>query len=238
MDKFEKHIKRKLQEREIKPSEAAWEKLEARLGPETSRPKRRYRWYAVAAVFVGVLFLSMFFFSSDGEQTTKEEIVDTAPEKPKVRESGTVHDEMEKGTETIAEGKRGREKQESIMDTKEVSRATIALAKGDSAKKTRNEPVDDGRSLIDEKLDEVMAQVTLLESQNRQVTEAEVDSLLRAAQREILTEKAIQRDGAVDAIALLNEVESELDQTFRDEIFDALKQGYFKLKTAVADRNN
>ncbi len=238
MDKFEKHIKQKLHEREIKPSEAAWEKLEARLGPESSRPRRRYYGYVAAAFFVGAVFLSMFFFSSDSEQITKEEIVDRPPERPKVKESGAVNDEIERATETIAAEKPGIERQKSIIDTKEVSKAKITMAKVDGAKKTRSEPVDNGRNLIDKKLDEVMAQVTLLESQNKQVTEAEVDSLLRAAQREILTEKAIQRDGAVDAMALLNEVESELDQTFRDEIFDALKQGYFKLKTAVADRNN
>ena len=31
--------------------------------------------------------------------------------------------------------------------------------------------------------------------------------------------------------------EDELDESFRDQIFDALKSGYLKLRTAVADRN-
>jgi len=35
----------------------------------------------------------------------------------------------------------------------------------------------------------------------------------------------------------LAEVEDELDESFRDQIFDALKTGYLKLRTAVADRN-
>ena len=35
----------------------------------------------------------------------------------------------------------------------------------------------------------------------------------------------------------LTEVEDELDQSFRDQIFDSLKEGFLKVRTAVADRN-
>jgi len=39
-------------------------------------------------------------------------------------------------------------------------------------------------------------------------------------------------------MALLTEVEGELDQSFRDQIFEKLKSGFLKVRTAVADRNN
>lgn len=47
---------------------------------------------------------------------------------------------------------------------------------------------------------------------------------LRAAQRQILTDKLFSESGAMDAMSLLGEVEDELDESFRDQIFDALKQ--------------
>ena len=85
--------------------------------------------------------------------------------------------------------------------------------------------------------EEVVAQVELMETAQQDVSDAEVDSLLRAAQRQILTVKLFSESGSVDAMSLLAEVEDELDESFRDQIFDALKTGYLKLRTAVADRN-
>ncbi len=82
-----------------------------------------------------------------------------------------------------------------------------------------------------------MAQVVLLE-QSSQVSDAEVDSLLRNAQEAIFREQLFKQDQSVDAMALLSQVEEELDQSFRDQIFQSLKSGFLKVRTAVADRNN
>ena len=84
----------------------------------------------------------------------------------------------------------------------------------------------------------MLAAVLHLENESIQVTDAEVDSLLRVAQFDILKEKVFQDNGKVDAMALLIEVEDEIDQSFRDRIFKKLKDGLFKARTAIANRNN
>ena len=84
----------------------------------------------------------------------------------------------------------------------------------------------------------MLATVLNLESESNQVTDVEVDSLLRAAQFDILKEKVFQDNGKVDAMALLVEVEDEIDQSFREKIFKKLKDGLFKARTAIANRNN
>lgn len=43
--------------------------------------------------------------------------------------------------------------------------------------------------------------------------------------------------GVVDANLLLESVEQDLDESFRNKVFDALKANYNKVKTAVAQRN-
>jgi len=88
--------------------------------------------------------------------------------------------------------------------------------------------------MINAKISEMIAQVNLIED----VSDAEVDSLLRLAQKEILKEKIYRNNGSVDAMALLTEAEDELDQSFRDRIFLKLKDGFFKARTAIASRNN
>ena len=92
--------------------------------------------------------------------------------------------------------------------------------------------------IINTKLLQVLAQVDVLEQDNEELTDAEVDALLRRAQEEILTDKLFRDNHSIDAMALLSEVEGELDKSFRDQIFESLKSGFFKVRTAVADRNN
>jgi hypothetical protein len=41
----------------------------------------------------------------------------------------------------------------------------------------------------------------------------------------------------IDANSLLLDVELELEQSIREKVFDVLKEGYFKAKTAVVNRN-
>ena len=44
--------------------------------------------------------------------------------------------------------------------------------------------------------------------------------------------------GVVNAHALLQDVEDDLEQSFRSKVFQALKENYITVKTAVAQRNN
>jgi len=71
------------------------------------------------------------------------------------------------------------------------------------------------------------------------VTDAEVDKLLEEAARRISLERYSKNyaAGKIDPQDLLLDVEFELDNSFRDKIFDMLKEGYSKAKTAVANRN-
>ena len=79
------------------------------------------------------------------------------------------------------------------------------------------------------------------EQQNTGVaySDAEIDKLLRDAQRDIISEKMFDRErNTISAEALLYEVEEELDPSFRDRIFEALKDGFMKAREAIVSRNN
>ncbi|MFD2564273.1 hypothetical protein [Aquimarina rubra] len=91
--------------------------------------------------------------------------------------------------------------------------------------------------IIETKIAGVVEKVKELEKNNGVVTDEEVDALLRKAQLEITTEQ-ILKSNTVSASALLLDVESELDESFKDRVFEALKTGFEKLKTTVAERDN
>ncbi|AXT51186.1 hypothetical protein D1818_10255 [Aquimarina sp. BL5] len=91
--------------------------------------------------------------------------------------------------------------------------------------------------VIDSKIASVIEKVKELERNKGIVTDAEVEALLRNAQLEITTQQ-ILKSNSVSASALLLDVESELDESFKDRVFEALKTGFEKLKTTVAERDN
>ena len=96
-------------------------------------------------------------------------------------------------------------------------------------------PVD--ANVIEEKIADVLAQVDELQKDQNEVTEEEINQLLRNAQREI-TSQRILKSNTVSASALLQDVEEEIDETFKQRVFEALKTGFKKVRTAVAEREN
>ncbi len=89
------------------------------------------------------------------------------------------------------------------------------------------------------KIIEVVAEIKQLQAKESSVSDEEIDSLLKQAQREILKQRIYdETTRTVNADALLQDVEVELDQSFRDKVFGALKSSYKSVKTAVAERRN
>ncbi len=247
MNKLEKYIKEKLQTREIRPSEEAWNRIQEELVP-TSKPKViKFHWLAIAAGLFAALVLSIAYFN---EQSPKEQlpidVVETKIDetsKP-LEVEGALQDKILKAAELAEKNEEGMANTpigSHENDSNQVG-SMVAVVFDKEVKKEISVPQSENRhaakELIDKKLNEVLIEVALLEERNIEVTNTEVDSLLFAAQRELLTNKVFQESGAVDATALLADVEDELDRTFRGHLFEKLKEGYFKVRTAVADRNN
>jgi len=104
--------------------------------------------------------------------------------------------------------------------------------------KTEGTTIEEG-SFLDKKVEDVVANVLSLQKDNGTVSMEEIDGLLAKAQREIENQKIRNSiTGKVDATALLVGVELELEQSFRDKVFDALGNGFEKIRTSVAERNN
>ncbi|PIB38488.1 hypothetical protein [Maribacter sp. 4G9] len=248
-DKFETHIKNKLEERRITPSDAAWERISGQLEEPRKQGKNGYFWIGIAASIVLLLGTSLFFF------TKSEEIDGPAP--IKVVDSGNtkIIEQNKEAKDSIVLGVIQSEAL-VVNDTKEPkgnrngniqpslnSQFESVIDTGTSVANTPHSSLEDEiipmvpTEILDAKIADVIAQVNDIETHGK-ITDAEVDSLLMNAQKEILREKLFNYDNSVNAMALLTEVEEELDQSFRDQIFETLKAGFLKVRTAVADRNN
>ncbi|MEH6761048.1 hypothetical protein [Maribacter arcticus] len=247
-DKFEKHIKSQFKDREIQPSENAWEKISSELNSNTLKKKPVYLWMGIAASVMVLIGIALFYFNgSDNLNEIQFEVVDTdnkevleekirtesLPFLEKEPEAIAKNDDLEKINSVV------EKKQESIKNKEIITvEDSIEVASVERAvPEKKGDELEISDDIINTKVAGVVAQLDVLE-QYSTVTDAEVDSLLKMAQQEILREKIFKTDKSVDALALLTEVEGELDQSFRDQIFKSLKASFIKVRTAVADRNN
>ena len=242
MDKLEKHIKSKLQNREISPSPDAWSKISGALDSERETSPRRTYWWAIAASLIGLVVVSVGLFNTQSAIRTRKDTVVSSEENKKTESTEIQGEEsFEKTSEKNSEKEFVLEiplNQKQVQEEKAIENI-VEVAQMEADDKEHIKDVKEITDLaITNKLEEVLAQVNAMEGNAITVSDAEIDALLMTAQRELLTKKAFQESGKVDAMALLNEVELELYDDEQNPLFIKLKEGFFKLRTAVVDRNN
>jgi len=254
--KFEEHLKDKLEKRTIQPSAGAWDQLSNRLN---SREKKQnnltYWWLGIAASIVGIILVTALIFDGSDSKNIVPTVVDTNTNE-EVKANQVASEQVD-----VVEQEIIKEAEKEVLPVNtEKSIAKVAKASNDQAKKEEmplkeevafQEVADPDQTenalpsalnnseFEASKLNEVVAEITRINTENQGVTEAEIDSLLKQAQRDILKNRIYNENTrTVDANTLLQDVEAELDQSFRTRVFEALKNSYVTVKTAVAERNN
>ena len=245
---FDNEIKKTLEERTLKPSADAWSKLESQLDEQPSNSnKSRTWWLAVAASLIAVAW---FWFNNESSTTATEkqqveinepvDVLDPIKEEDKIlneelnkTESNTVVNEEVEQKPVINRVKKSKTKPQLIQNEEVVAEVTA-----DSNLEVASDAVQE-KSIEQQKIDAIVAQMKAIDSTNLWSIDNEVDALLAEAQRNIKLEK-LYNDAlnSIDSNALLEEIEDDLNQSFRAKVFEALKSSYKTVKTAVAERNN
>lgn len=263
--KFEENLREKLQERELQPRSEAWDKLAARLDQQMpQRKKNPFLWMAMAASFVGIILITSLLVQSDRgtseiviEDTLKNGLNQDFVQKEKTKGGGTIASEVkieqnsiEKETPPsdvvlIAKEEKAKPGQAVKMNPKLITNeGTITgdeVAISAMEETARTEPLQSelGNTFIDKKVGEVVAEVQQMQERNKAVTLYEIDVLLAKAQRDITNQRILSSSAQkIDAKALLQDVEMELEQGFREKVFQALGKEFNRIRTAVSERNN
>ena len=259
--KLEDNIREKLEARELKPSADAWKKLESKL--DAAKPKKKTLvWYYVAASFVGFLILASVFFSRNDSKLNNQ-IVDEnvelnnskkdseiIPNNSETEKIVSEENNPEKDETTIPKNETENPKQKSFQQKpipqkksaidKKIEKmeaiANVLEEQNQQSLKTTVRETKQEDKIFNNKVDEVVASVKKLQENKTEVTANDVEALLNNARREIQTQR-ILNSTKVDATALLQDVEWDLDKSFRDKVFDALGEGFNKVRTAVTERN-
>ena len=256
--KFEEHIKDRLEKRTIKPNFKSWDALSKKLDDHESKKSNKPLWYVgIAASIIGILFLanSLLFNTTiendenfpqvvDSEKIDFDnEKLDTKLVETPVLENNPDHSEsIESATELTSDSK--KVSQNTIQSQNHITKAdakTNTLAQNQNNQGVLNDAFN-VKLTSAEKTDttfkstqEVVVDNTENEELNQSDLDSEIEKLLNEAQT---TLTATNNTKTIDANALLQDVESDLDQSFKNKVFEALKTNFKKVKTAVADRNN
>ncbi|MDX1544236.1 MAG: hypothetical protein R3214_09845 [Christiangramia sp.] len=250
--KFEEHVKEQLERREMQPSAGSWEKLSSRLEEAENRPKRKW-WISVAAAMIVLAIASLIFTDQQSGIETPvvenpAEMEKSEPQKPENIEK-RVEVASEEKTD-VSPGKMVEDKpQEEVSAGMSENRiqnksSESQLVQNSSEERLIIEPVkmeppgtdSESPAQYSEQINELIAKVAQQEEQEGDISEAEVNRLLAEAANEISSARNFSQ-GGVSAEALLADVEYEMDQSFRQEVFEVLKEGFLKARTAIATRN-
>lgn len=219
-NKMEEVFRKKLNEREIQPSEAAWDRLDAMLSvTENKRPKRNFRWLYVAA--------SMVLFSGVGLLLMHQERSNqTLPMNS--NDNVVVEGKAIKEAEAVSEPVNG---DGSPILEKHNNAETLAEHQSNTSTPVRKKQKVANSTLQEVRIDKVpVLQETppvILEN-----THQEPEKML--AVNEAPKEKPKVK---VNANSLLSSVEGELNMEFRETTLDKIKKNFKTVKTAVANRN-
>ena len=257
--KFEENIKEKLEERILKPSANSWDDLAKQLDAQDKKQTNKmFWWIGVAASIVGVLLVTQLVNKNTIEHTTPT-IVNTDTEilnEDKINEEHITVDDIQL-TNNVSNEEEAKTKETKVSNPSTIKNtsATEQLDLTSTSDKLQDyaqgergnskEAPKTEKALLNElpfetlKLNEVVAQIKTMSEDGNMVSEEDIDALLQQAEREIVANKIYNESTkVVDANALLQDVETELEQSFRDRVFKSLKSSYYTVKTAVADRNN
>jgi hypothetical protein len=232
---FEKDFRDKLNQRKIEPSDKAWDRLDAMLSiSEVKKPKKKNKWLYIAASIVGFLLVGTFFFSQ------KKSVVET-PEnnvviKENIQKKSVIKPSL--NTEDSIEKQIAVSEKETIQNTEKSIKGEKSL--NQKLNKTIGNEVNQiaESSIINQKNQQSQSgtnQVSVPETPKNETT----DQLLNTAEKTIVAENSAKPKSKIkiNATDLLNQVDGELELSFREKVIAKVNKNYQTVKVAVANRN-
>jgi hypothetical protein len=220
---IENQIREKLSQREIQPSSKAWDRLDAMLSVEEQKPKRNFKWLAIAAVFLGFTVIGIFLLN------TKDSVQNSVPSQPIVLENDT--NTINQDSEEVNGS--------SLLKPKENQ--VIVLQPSQKMEKPKSEINPKKDFLLEVKTKspvlvektEVPNTLPLEQIEKAQKLLAEVEQGIKTTDNSKKHASGI----SVNPKTLLESAEQEVAESFRNKLLQSIDKNYETIKSALANRN-
>ncbi|PAM91824.1 hypothetical protein B4N84_23640 [Flavobacterium sp. IR1] len=239
---FEKDFRKKMEQRNIEPSDKAWDRLDAMLSiAEENKPakktRKKNRWLYVAASVGGFLLLGTFFFNQKKNPSEVLRTIEVQNDKNVVVKERTQKDSVVK---TVVPKKDPNKTVVAVSD--EVS-IKPAMQEETSRNTKSNKNIQNESNQIAES--SIINQNQEIQSIKNQSAVAQTnvnknaDQLLVIAEKKSLAENGMKPRSKVkiNANDLLNQVDGELELSFREKVITTVNKNYQTVKVALTNRN-
>lgn len=213
---LEKQMAEKLNLNEIEPSAMAWERLNFMLSnAPVKKTKRSFNWVYLAASILIFATAGIFLFNTkETVFTTNKRIVNT--KRTENKNSEIKIDKLKKQEIGLAASTQKSEKSNNPIVQKSSQFINQSI-------QNQNE---DGR---------IQEEMTLIKTESRlTVLDIKEENNLTPS---IKKEKSIDAKIKVDANSLLSQVDSELEQDFREKVINKISRNYKEIKIVLETRN-
>lgn len=250
--KPDKTIKNLLEKRRIEPSASAWKKLSTELDKSERRSQKPYLWTGIAAVFLIGFFVGGFVFKQGKTNPETIKIVGNSEEKEPLENNTEIENASphEKGIreEIIPVGTKNSKNPVLVKPMKKLD----GLVEQTPSSPQNENPIEEESlamapledSIFLEKEAEKILQKIMLKTQPDNpkvfagISDAEIEGLLREAQAEIDKKPYfVWEDNHVDAGALLESVERELNPSYKERLFRFVEDKLIQLASASGIAN-
>lgn len=226
---IENQIKEKINAREITPSKASWDRLDAMLAV-AEKPKRSYKWMYVAASLLGFLLLGTLYLNQNNKETVvaKDSVVVA---EPKVVPTEEVESSKINSTQTVVVTK--------SMKTQLASEEIKAKPDSNTVLSNKENHVVVKENIQDEQVS-IITQKTEQPAVLQKSKYVNVDELLASVDNESPKKSSIaaKTNVKVNSNELLTQVDGELDLTFREKAIKTVNQNFKAVKLALSNRNS
>jgi len=234
---FEKDFREKLNQRTIEPSNKAWDRLDAMLSiAEEKQPKKNYKWLYIAASIVGFLLVGTFFFNQekDSVETPKNNVVIEEVTKKDSAVKPNIN-RMESGKIEIATSEKLTIKRTNKKEANNNS--DVSVQKSDQLIKNEKNQIAESSIIIknNQEKQSINNQIPIVENSKNE----SVDQLLNSAEKAVVAENSAKPKSKikVNANDLLNQIDGELELSFREKVITKVNKNYQTVKVALANRN-
>lgn len=241
-NKLENQIKEKLNSREIQPSAQAWDRLDAMLTVAEEKKTKRsffsYKFIGIAASVLVFVTLGMFFFTQkEVEKQSDRNVVTKEVEKDTINDTNTKNVFPNPVKEQIND----------VVVSSEKPKINIQQPRTNNKKSIINQKTTAINQFVENQSQVVVNQnqvqpqkdgeIAIKEKENLKTEIKSDEQLFKSLDKVALNATTKKSTLKVDAKSLLNQVDGELDLTFREKVINSINKNYKNVKVAVSNRN-
>lgn len=245
---LENQIREKLNSREIKPTEMAWDRLDAMLTvAEEKKSKKGFSWLFIAACFLGMLTVGTLIYKLNTNEIKIENEVVNEQKKSNSNDNLNSYDSsneliinedveipVDKKQQIVLQSSQNNKIENKNLQSKNQNLNNKTIINQKTTEKNEIEKLNQS--------DEVVVQIENKILQNKEIvasnSNVDVSSEALLASVDKARKSVKQSKVTVNASSLLSQINGEINTDYRETRFQKLKRNFETVKVAVANRNN